>query len=162
MSPRKHLYLVIAPLATAVLALAFAACGEEGAEAATVNVALSEWLIEPDRDSVPAGEVTFVAANEGTIEHELVIIKTDLADDSLPTHQEDQEMLGVVDEEAEGVQVIDEIEEFEPDGEESLTLDLEPGNYVLICNIGPEGEEGEHGAHGSHYEEGMHTSLTVE
>jgi hypothetical protein len=37
-------------------------------------------------------------------------------------------------------------------------LDLEPGSYVLICNIA-EGEEGELE---SHYEEGMRTAFIVE
>ncbi|HXH21949.1 MAG TPA: hypothetical protein VNN10_07955, partial [Dehalococcoidia bacterium] len=69
---------------TAVAAVATACGGGEeegggGAEATTVTVTLGEWLVEPDPDSAPAGEITFTANNEGTIEHELVIIKTDLA-----------------------------------------------------------------------------------
>ncbi len=140
------------------------ACGDDeeeggGGEAgATVNVTLGEWVIEPDPASVSAGDITFVASNEGTIEHELVIIKTDLAPDALPTNED-----GTVNEDAAGLEVIDEIEEFEPGGSESLTVRLDPGTYVLICNIGPSSEEeAGHMEHDAHYAEGMHAAFTVE
>ncbi|HXF51668.1 MAG TPA: hypothetical protein VNM43_08310 [Dehalococcoidia bacterium] len=148
---------------TAAAAVASACGGGEeegggGAEATTVSVTLGEWLVEPDPDSAPAGEITFTANNEGTIEHELVIIKTDLAPDALPTNDD-----GTVNEDAEGIEVIDEIEEFEPGGSESLTVTLEPGKYVLICNIGPSSEEeAGHMEHEAHYKEGMHAAFTVE
>ncbi len=158
-APGRSLFPVLAVLAL-LAALAFAACDGDGGT--TVDVVLSEWLVDPEVTSAPAGEVTFVANNEGTIEHELVIIKTDLPHDAMPTHEMDHEMVGVVDEEAAGIEIIDEIEEFSAGGSESLTLNLGPGNYVLICNIGSEEEGGEHGGHESHYQEGMHTAFTVE
>lgn len=155
----------------ALTAAAAAACGGEGKKAVegggaggggtTVTVTLGEWLVEPDPDSAPAGEITFTADNEGTIEHELVIIKTDLAPDALPTNED-----GTVNEDAEGLEVIDEIEEFEAGRSESLTVTLEPGKYVLICNIcniGPSSEEeAGHMEHEAHYKEGMHAAFTVE
>lgn len=149
----------------ALTAGAAAACGgeeEEGGGAGgggtTVTVTLGEWIVEPDPDSAPAGEITFRADNEGTMEHELVIIKTDLAPDALPTNED-----GTVNEDAEGLEVIDEIEEFEAGGSESLTVTLEPGKYVLICNIGPSsGEEAGHMEHDAHYKEGMHAAFTVQ
>ena len=36
-----------------------------------------------------------------------------------------------------------------------MTLDLEAGNYVLICNIWDEDEQE------AHYQEGMRTTFTV-
>jgi uncharacterized cupredoxin-like copper-binding protein len=104
---------------------------------------LREYSITLDKGSVPGGEVTFYITNEGTIPHELVIIKTDLAEDALP------QAGGVVDEDAGGIDVIDEEEEFDPGREEVLQSDLKPGRYVLICNIS------------GHYQLGMHTTLTV-
>ncbi len=138
-------------------ALAFVACGDDdedgGGGPSTVNVTLSEFVIEPDPASVPAGEVKFVAANEGEEEHELVIVKTDLAPDALPTKAD-----GSVDEEGEGVEFIDEIEEFEGGGTEELTVTLEAGKYVLLCNLVEEtGGETE-----SHFDEGMYAAFTVE
>lgn len=150
----------------AVIATAAVACGDDEEEGGgggaagggtTVNVTLGEWLIEPDPASAPAGSITFTASNEGTIEHELVIIKTDLAPDALPTNDD-----GTVNEDAEGIEVIDEIEEFPAGETESLTVDLEPGKYVLICNIGPSSEEeAGHMEHEAHYKEGMHAAFTV-
>jgi uncharacterized cupredoxin-like copper-binding protein len=115
-----------------------AGSGEEVAVAAV----LTEWAIEIDRDSAPAGEVVFNADNQGAIPHELVVVKSDLAEDALPVVD------GKVDESQ--VDVIGEIEEF-PAGETvSASLTLEAGNYVLICNVP------------AHYGQGMHTTFTVE
>lgn len=131
-----------------VLALAFTACGGEE----TVAVTLEEFSIGADPSSVPAGSVTFEATNEGPDDdHELVVISTDLDLTELPTDEN-----GAVDESGEGVEVIDEIEEFPPGETQSMTLDLDAGNYVFVCNIWDEAEQE------SHYQEGMRTSFTVE
>lgn len=140
--------------ALAALALVAAACGddeeEEGAAGATVNVSLIEWSVVPDTTSVAAGSVTFTATNDGAENHELVVIRTDLAPDALPVVE------GKVDEDQ--VDVIGEIEEFAPGQTESATFDLEPGNYVLICNIAEVEEDGEIE---SHYQLGMRTAFEV-
>lgn len=108
----------------------------------TVNATLSEWKVEIDRDSAPAGQVHFAAKNEGAIPHELVVVKSDLAEDALPVVD------GKVNEDA--VDFIGEIEEF-PAGESAeAAFSLESGKYILFCNIP------------AHYEQGMHTSFTVE
>ncbi|MEX2031291.1 MAG: plastocyanin/azurin family copper-binding protein [Dehalococcoidia bacterium] len=116
--------------------------GTGSGEEAAVAAVLTEWTIEIDRDSAPAGEVVFNADNQGTIPHELVVIKSDLAEDALPVVD------GKVDESQ--VDVIGEIEEF-PAGETvSASLTLKAGNYLLICNVP------------AHYGQGMHTTFTVE
>ncbi len=133
----------------AALALVATACGEEevagGGEGggATVQVDLTDFSIAPDVSSVAAGSVTFVAENVGPSEHELVVLKTDIAPDALPVEG------GAVEEEASGIEEIGEIEEFEAGGEESATFDLASGSYVLICNIA------------GHYEKGMAVAFQV-
>ena len=95
------------------------------ASATEVNVTLQEWAVLPDTLSVPAGSVTFNATNIGPMDpHELVVVKTDIPAAELPTRED-----GAFDEEAEGVEVIGEIEEFDVGLTESLTLELAPG-YV--------------------------------
>lgn len=123
----------------------------------TVNVTLQEWAVLPDAESAPAGDVTFVVTNEGPDDvHEFVIIRTDLDPGDLPT-----DATGAVDEAAVQFQsgeaeVIDEIEEI-PVGESAeLTVTLEAGNYVLICNIYTESEQE------AHYAMGMRVAFTVE
>jgi uncharacterized cupredoxin-like copper-binding protein len=133
----------------AVIALVGSACGDDGG--GTVEVTLQEFAVVPSESSVSAGEVTFDATNEGPDDpHELVVIQSDLAIDALPTDEN-----GAVDEEGEGITVLDEIEEFPVGETQSLTLDLEAGSYVLICNIWDEDEQE------SHYQEGMRVAFTV-
>ena len=118
-----------------------------------VNVTLQEWAVIPDTLSVPAGSVTFNATNVGPIDpHELVIVRTDIPAGELPTRED-----GGFDEEADGVEVIGEIEEFAPGTTESATFDLAPGKYALLCNL-VEIEDGETEAH---YQLGMWIDFEV-
>jgi hypothetical protein len=156
---RKSLVLLPAVLLVAISGFA---CGDDddgGGGATTsaagggtaVSVELNEFTVTIDPDSVPAGEIEFSVENIGGETHEFVVVKTDLAEDALPTAPD-----GSFDEEGEGVEVVDEIEDIASKTTQTLTVDLEAGAYVLVCNIVDE-TEGE-----SHYAEGMHTSLTVE
>jgi uncharacterized cupredoxin-like copper-binding protein len=154
---------VSAVVAMLALAIAATACGgdDDGEDAGdgggsaavgTVQVTLQEFAIAANPTSVGAGEVTFEAENVGPDDpHEVVVIKTDLAPDALPTKED-----GSVDEEGEGVEALGEIEEFAPGETQSMTLDLEAGSYVLICNI-YDADEME-----AHYQEGMRLAFTVE
>jgi hypothetical protein len=118
----------------------------------TVEVTLQEWAVVPAQDSAPAGEITFSVTNEGPDDvHEFVIIRTDLDPGDLPTDAD-----GAVDESGEGMEVIDEIEDIPVGDTVDLTVDLEAGNYVLICNIFS-ADENE-----AHYGEGMRTAFLVE
>jgi uncharacterized cupredoxin-like copper-binding protein len=117
-----------------------------------VDVTLQEFSVIPDTDSVEAGEITFNVENVGPDDvHEFVILKTGLEPDALPTVDD-----GSVDEEGEGIEVIDEIEDIPVGETESVTVDLVPGSYVLICNVFDETENE------AHYAEGMQTAFTVE
>lgn len=130
------------------LVLSGASCGGGGG---TVDVTLQEFSISTDPTSGDAGEFTFEAMNEGPDDtHEFVVIKTDLGLTDLPTDD-----TGAVDEDGEGIEVIGEIEDVEVGQSKSVTLTLDAGNYVLICNIYDEDEQE------AHYQEGMRTSFTV-
>jgi hypothetical protein len=162
MSRKRWLLVVLLAGGLAALALLAAACGDDGEEAGggptageepaagTVGVSLIEWSVVPDTTSVPAGTVTFEASNDGEEEHEFVVIRSDLEPGSLPLTGD-----MIVDETQ--VEVLGEIEEFAPGGTESASFDLEPGNYVLICNVlHEEGGETER-----HYQLGMRTAFEV-
>lgn len=149
-------FVIVLGVLVLLTALAFAACDDEGGggdEGTTVDVILSEWVVDPDVTSVPAGEVTFTANNDGVEDHELVVVKTDLSADALPVDD-----TGKVDEEGEGIEVIGEIEEFAAGDSEEATFNLAAGSYVLFCNIVEEEASGEKE---SHYQEGMHAAFTV-
>ncbi len=90
-----------------------------------------------------AGNVTFEVHNDGTIQHSFYVIKTDLDPAGLPLDG------NKIDENATGVDVVDEIDDFDAGTIKTLSVDLEAGHYVLICNIA------------GHYTQGMHVAFDV-
>lgn len=133
--------LIFAALTVLILPV-LAACGP-----ARVDAALTTYKIALDKDSAPAGEIVFHVHNDAAdLTHEFVIFKTDLPEDQLPTNED-----GTVNEDGAGVTHIDEVE-LEPGAAQDLTVTLEPGNYVFICNI--DSTE-------MHYSHGMHVAFTV-
>jgi uncharacterized cupredoxin-like copper-binding protein len=138
----RRAWMVVIPLTA--MGVGLVACGDDGGGAGTVDATLTDFTIDLSADSAPAGEVTFKVQNDGPSVHEFVVFQTDLAEDALPTDDE-----GNV---AEGDEFapVDEIEDIEDGASPELTVDLEAGPYVIICNVP------------LHYGEGMHTSFTVE
>ena len=157
----------IAVLALA-LGLALAACGGDGDDGddgngtaptttagetpgetpgEIVRTYSTEWAITgedgADIPGVAAGEVTFEAHNDGQIAHELAVIKTDLDPAELPRSG------GIVNEDEAG-ELIGRTAYISGADSEALTVTLEAGNYVLLCNIP------------AHYEQGTFAPLVVE
>jgi uncharacterized cupredoxin-like copper-binding protein len=114
-------------------------------------VTLQEWAVVTASNSAAAGDVTFEVTNDGPDDvHEFVVIRTDLNPADLPTDSD-----GAVEEAGEGMEVVDEIEDIPVGETQELTVALDAGNYVLICNIFS-ADENE-----AHYEMGMRTAFTV-
>jgi uncharacterized cupredoxin-like copper-binding protein len=159
---RRRRTLMFVPIAAA-LSLAGAACdsdedgGTTGGTAgggAAVDVTVQEFSVLPEQESAPAGDVTFTVTNTGPEDtHEFVVFETDLAADALPTAPD-----GSVDEEGVGVELVDEIEDIAVGDSPTLTVSLDAGSYVLICNIVE--DEGDETI--VHYQQGMRTEFTVE
>jgi uncharacterized cupredoxin-like copper-binding protein len=124
---------------------------QAGGGATAIDLTLQEWSVTPSAASAPAGAVTFTVTNDGPDDiHEFVVLKTDLDPGDLPTDDH-----GAVSEDGEGIEVVDEIEDV-PTGEtQELTVTLEAGNYVLLCNIYDEDEDE------AHYQMGMRTAFEV-
>ena len=116
-----------------------------------VDVTLAEWSISPANIRVEAGRIYFYVDNDGPDHpHEFVIIRigdTSIAD--IPVVD------GMVPEDE--VDFIDEIEEFEVESAATIVVDLEPGRYLVLCNIA----ETEDGEPLNHYELGMRALLNV-
>jgi len=107
----------------------------------TIQVAIGEadptqMYMHLSQASATAGTVTFVATNEGQRKHEFIVLKTDTAAADLPivTFEGESDR---IDEEAAGVEAVGEIEEDDlgPGASATLNVDLEPGHYVLLCNL---------------------------
>jgi hypothetical protein len=123
----------------ACLALLTPACASRGG----VTVQLDEYSVSADPSSSPAGDITFTARNVGAIVHQLLVLATRLDADDLPVED------GVVQVDEQKVRTAGEVDLVTADDTEVLTLDLAPGNYVLICNIA------------SHYDNGMRAGFRV-
>lgn len=107
-----------------------------------IKVQALEHSFQLSRALAKAGPVTFKVINHSRkLVHEMVIIKTTLAEDRLPV-KEDRVDEGKL-------KVMGEAEEMRPGKSRKITLNLSAGHYVLICNV-----------HG-HYASGMHASFTV-
>jgi uncharacterized cupredoxin-like copper-binding protein len=131
----------LAVAAVIALAVPLAACSSDSGGVGATEV---DYKITLDDTTLPSGETTFDIHNEAEQTHEFVVVKTDLAPDELPTDEN-----GDVDEEGEGIEPVDEVEDISAGSTESLTVNLDAGNYVAICNLP------------GHYRQGMHTGFTV-
>jgi len=160
MEPKKNGILKWAALGLSFPVLGFAMFGlshqamaaDEDHPHKNVKVELREWSVSPDRTTVEAGLIKFKVWNTGTMKHELVVVKTDLAPVNLPRFEEkgdDGDVTSIrFPEEHPDLEVIDEIEEFSP-GHAMKEIRLEPGQYVLACNL-PD-----------HYIKGMYVAFEV-
>ena len=124
------------------VALLLTACGSAQNK---VDVTLGIFKIDMPA-TIKAGQITFHVTNTDTSDtHEFVIFKTDLAPGQLPLDSSNN-----VDETAQGLTKIDEIPDMAPGDVKDLTVTLDPGNYVALCNLP------------GHYEAGMFTGFTVQ
>jgi hypothetical protein len=138
------LALVLAMLALAV-PLAVARRQEPTPSGTPVNVLLVDFKVRMDKAIVPAGAVSFRLVGQGPTTHEFIVVRTDRPPDKLLLQDDGL----TVDEEAEGVELVDEAGGLDIDDRQTLDLRLAPGHYVMYCNL-----EG-------HYLGGMYAALTV-
>jgi uncharacterized cupredoxin-like copper-binding protein len=104
-----------------------------------------EWAIEISSSLHEAGTTTFNLQNLGTIAHEFLVVRSDksatelLASVDAATNRIDEEQLNVIDEQP----------EYDPGVPGMVTVNLEAGHYVVMCNIA------------GHYKAGMYADLEV-
>ena len=100
--------------------------------------------IKASPTSVPAGKVTFQATNDSKdAVHEMIVAPLPKDGKPLPYIENEHR----VDEEA--AEHLGEVSELDPGQSGSLTVTLQPGKYILYCNIP------------GHYVDGMWTTITV-
>ena len=106
-----------------------------------VIIDLKEYAITLSVASVKAGTIKFGIRNNGTMVHDFDLIKTDLAPDKLPID------VGSAKARADGLtkQMIN----IAANRSTTLSADLAPGKYVIICNVA------------GHYQLGMRVALKV-
>ncbi len=106
-----------------------------------VRADMREYSMGLTANEVRAGTVTFVARDVGTVQHELVVIRTDLAVDKLAIDAQKQT--------ASEQGKVDGVGPIDPGKTMNLRVELPPGHYVVICNVP------------THYQLGMRAELTV-
>lgn len=127
----------------------------------TVNVSVGDskglggpMTLTLDVNGVPAGDVTFVVTNNGTIDHEMIVLQTGTPFDKLPITDGGDPPAPV----ASGANKVSEVHNVGETGDPNLKpgttrtftiKNMKPGTYVLVCNIA------------QHYKLGMRAALTV-
>ncbi|MBI3359803.1 MAG: cupredoxin domain-containing protein [Chloroflexi bacterium] len=129
---------ILAVVILAVAALSLAACGGKAAGGPTeVHVKLTEFKVEMDKTSIPAGPVKFIIDNAGKEKHEVVL-----------------EPAGINDVPFEVNGKASEAEDIEAGKSATLEWTIDkPGQYQLACHITENNED--------HYANGMVTTFTV-
>jgi len=120
------------------------ATAEGAAKGEALEIKMGDYFYDPKVATVKAGSVTIDAPNDGKVEHELMLLKTNIDPAKLPTASD-----GGVEEKLH--EVAEENGEIEAEAGEtkSGTFRLTPGKWVMFCNLP------------GHYAQGMYGSLTV-
>ena len=113
-----------------------------------VAVIVTQWSVQPDTTTIPAGTVNFTVKNEGTKEHEFVVFQTDTLAADIPIVSYEGEK-NRINEDAGGTN-LGETGDLDPGSTGTLSLDLQPGHYVFFCNLP------------KHYALGMRIDATVQ
>lgn len=113
-----------------------------------IGMELDEFVIRPKQTRARPGTINFQINNAGEVAHEFVVIKSDLPIAQLPR------LAGDTGVDENDLDVEGRLEDpLDAGADDELSLDLEVGQYVLICNLAPNGE--------SHYLNGMYTRFEV-
>lgn len=142
--------LAFPALAATTVHIALTDDGQDAALASDMGMAMNADMskaimhVVADATEVPAGEVTFEVSNKSAaMVHEMIVAKVADTTVQLPYDPKTDR----IDEDA--AKSLGEVSELDAGKAGSLTLTLEPGTYVLFCNLR------------GHYMAGMWTSITV-
>jgi uncharacterized cupredoxin-like copper-binding protein len=112
------------------------------AQAGAITVDLAEFSIKASPATAPAGTVNFAAKNGGANNHEIVVVRSSAAPGALALNA-----TNAVDEAQ--IQIVGRMPRVAGGASGTLAVDLTPGAYILLCNIG------------THYQRGMAMAFTV-
>ena len=121
---RAALALATAVSSAGLLAMA-ASAADTASSGSAVSVALVEWKLLPAQITVRAGRVTFVVRNDGTMDHEFLVLHSDRHHHSLKVK---------------GGQAVEtgrlgEIPKIPTGTSKRITLKVPRGKYIMLCNM---------------------------
>lgn len=144
MSKFPHFRALFAASLLCAFAIPALAAGPAVVEAQLLNKPDGTQAVMLSTDHVKPGKVLFKVKNISTDEdHELLLVKTDLAPDALPM---DKDGVRVDEDQLKGLK---ELGDVHPGKSRNTTLSLKAGKYLLFCN-----EAG-------HFKAGMYATFTV-
>jgi uncharacterized cupredoxin-like copper-binding protein len=117
-----------------------------GGAGASLEIKMGDFFFAPKDTTAQAGATTIEAPNDGSVEHELVVFKTNMDPAKLPTEANGEVNEEKMDKVAESAGEIADVEAGET---KSGKFNLTPGKYVVFCNLP------------GHYAQGMYGTLTV-
>ena len=144
--------LLLGLLAALLTLLALSACSSDNKGGGTVTVTLSEYSITVDTPSLPEGDIRFDIKNTGKEQHEVRIIKTDIAPDQLPRNSDGSANLDAPD-----LNEVHNADEIDNNSDTSRTFSMDAGNYVLIDNT----VKDDNGQKIAYYDKGMRVGFVV-
>jgi uncharacterized cupredoxin-like copper-binding protein len=119
--------------------IAITASAADTASGRVVSVALIEWKLVPGQVTVPAGRVSFVVRNDGTMAHEFLVLRSDRHHHSLKVKGGRAVETGR----------LGEIPQIPSGTSKRITLKVSPGRYIMLCNLL------------GHYQAGQYAALRV-
>ncbi len=144
MSRLSHCRTLLAASLLCTVAIPALAAGPTVVSADLWNKADGSQGVTLSTDHVKPGKVLFKVKNISTDEdHELLLIKTDLAPDALPMDKDGVRV------EEDKLKDLKELGDVHPGKSRNTTLTLKAGKYLLFCN-----EAG-------HFKAGMYATFTV-
>ena len=119
-------------------------------QATLADTSSTQMSITLSQSYAPAGKVTFLITNAGTMGHEMVVLKTDQPADSFPITGFEGEP-DRFNEDAKGLTNVGETGDpaMKPGTSMMLTVDMAEGHYAIVCNLN------------GHYAAGMHQDFWV-
>jgi uncharacterized cupredoxin-like copper-binding protein len=127
-----------AVVAIAVTGVTVASAATGASTGGSVAVTEKEFKVTPKPTSITSGKVTFKIKNIGALDHELVVLKTATAPGKLKVKNNKAVETGRVGKVA-----------VKKKSSATLTLTLQKGKYVLLCNVK------------AHYQAGQYSGFTV-
>ena len=131
-------------IATAVILAEPSARADEMVAVTLADKGMESMRMDLSAMQVKAGNVIFSVTNTSqTLVHEFVVVKLDKPVESMLYNEDEKEI------KEDALEVVNEIEDIDPGKSGTLTVTLQPGSYILLCNKA------------GHFKAGMVNRLTV-